>query len=554
MKRLMLLLVLLLGASAAWADETVTVDYASALGPATHKASGVRGILPQYPPPTNVLADLKISTTVTDAGPWSGIAWINSTMRPYGLTYYIEELGTGWNNGDMFHYPFPCDNNDCSSWAAYVTSKYQFDQSVGATDQVYAFWNEPDTNWLPPIEQFYQAWKSAYQTLHALNPNVKMTAPSPSEYGPSGHWVHQFLDYCKANGGIYPTYLNWHELAAFSYPSVNAAVAADVAEARAYMASIGAPDIPILIGEYAAQGSYHWAPGHAIQYAAVFERSPTVLGASRACYLGEINGDSTCFKGAWNGMFPADGSYQPRSLYWAYKAYGDITGTMVSVTPGSSVDGAAGMTTNQTVTVLGRDNIGAPETVTVQFTNLNSAPGFTGVSSVHVVANAIPNSGLNLMASMTKTIDADYPVSGQSVSIPVPNFGGLDAYQLILTPGPGGLPPPLTFTPSTLSAGTVGIQYIKSITVSNGIPPYSCSGTSAPPGLVWSRSPSNTCVLSGTPTTAGSFGTTLTATDSRSPTYTSTFPLYSLTIAPAIQRDSLNAMDASSERDRRRFW
>jgi hypothetical protein len=72
--------------------------------------------------------------------------------------------------------------------------------------------------------------------------------------------------------------------------------------------------------------------------------------------------------------------------------------------------------------------------------------------------------------------------------------------------------PPITLSPTTLPGGTVGVAYSQSITASGGVgPPYTGSiiaGT-LPAGLTFTGG-----LLSGTPTTAGSFSFTVTATDS----------------------------------------
>jgi len=115
-----------------------------------------------------------------------------------------------------------------------------------------------------------------------------------------------------------------------------------------------------------------------------------------------------------------------------------MSGNVVSVTPGSDADGTASITNGQAVLVLGRDSAGGYENVTVQFQNLQAAPGFSGVAQVNVVANYFPNSGTNPLAAMTQPINTTYSVSNNAVSGTLPNFAGYDAYQVILTPASGG--------------------------------------------------------------------------------------------------------------------
>ena len=91
-------------------------------------------------------------------------------------------------------------------------------------------------------------------------------------------------------------------------------------------------------------------------------------------------------------------------------------------------------------------------------------------------------------------------------------------------------PAPLAITPGNLANGTVGVPYSSTIGVTGGTGPYSCSFTSGtlPAGLSLGAN----CVVSGTPTIAGTANLTVKATDSSSPTLTASGNV-SVTISPA---------------------
>jgi hypothetical protein len=74
----------------------------------------------------------------------------------------------------------------------------------------------------------------------------------------------------------------------------------------------------------------------------------------------------------------------------------------------------------------------------------------------------------------------------------------------------------ITVNPTTVPNGTVGTSYSQTITASGGTSPYTYSTTPStlPPGLALSSAG----LLSGTPTTAGTYNFTITATDSASHT------------------------------------
>jgi len=89
-----------------------------------------------------------------------------------------------------------------------------------------------------------------------------------------------------------------------------------------------------------------------------------------------------------------------------------------------------------------------------------------------------------------------------------------------------------TFTTTSVANGTVGVAYSAPVNIANGAAPYTLSIASGalPPGLSLSAQSLNSFVLSGSPTTAGSFNFTVKVTDSTAGTATQQF---SVTIAAA---------------------
>ncbi|MCE3543408.1 Ig domain-containing protein, partial [Escherichia coli] len=91
--------------------------------------------------------------------------------------------------------------------------------------------------------------------------------------------------------------------------------------------------------------------------------------------------------------------------------------------------------------------------------------------------------------------------------------------------------PTIALTPTTIPAGTAGVAYSETLTASGGTPAYTYAVTAGalPAGLTLSTSGT----LSGTPTAAGTFNVTITATDSSTGTgapYTGS-RAYTLTVA-----------------------
>ncbi len=96
-------------------------------------------------------------------------------------------------------------------------------------------------------------------------------------------------------------------------------------------------------------------------------------------------------------------------------------------------------------------------------------------------------------------------------------------------------PAPLAITTTTLPGGTAGTPYSANISSSGGTPPvsFSLSAGTLPPGLAPASSGAQSATLSGTPTTAGTFTFTITATDSFIPAATAS-QSYTVIIAPAV--------------------
>lgn len=92
--------------------------------------------------------------------------------------------------------------------------------------------------------------------------------------------------------------------------------------------------------------------------------------------------------------------------------------------------------------------------------------------------------------------------------------------------------PPITVDPATLPSGIVGTPYSQTITATGGAAPYTFAVTagSLPPGAPAFALDPTTGLLSGTPTTPGTWIFTITATDANG---CSGFRVYAITINPA---------------------
>lgn len=187
----------------------------------------------------------------------------------------------------------------------------------------------------------------------------------------------------------------------------------------------------------------------------------------------------------------------------------------------------------------------AAPTIVVTPTTLPNATAGSGYSedvtatggvvpySFSVTAGALPN-GLSLSSSgaLSGTPAASGNFSFTITASDAHSQTGSRSYTLAVGA------PTVTVSPASLPAGTGGTAYSQTLTASGGNAPYSFALTAGalPPGLTLSSGG----VLSGTPTVAGTFNFTVTASDSTSGTpgtgsvaYTLAINAPTITLAPA---------------------
>jgi Putative Ig domain/Galactose oxidase, central domain len=203
--------------------------------------------------------------------------------------------------------------------------------------------------------------------------------------------------------------------------------------------------------------------------------------------------------------------------------------------PKSAASGTLTLTVSQAVPPL----VLAPQSLPTDFTNTTSyapslaASGGTPPYTFAATSGALPT-GITLGTSGT--------FSGSSTSVGSFTFGvtvtdssapAETATQTFTI----RVAAPLAITTSTLPGGTAGVAYSANIFSAGGVLPvgFTVTAGNLPPGLTLApaAAPPATATLGGSPTSAGTFIFTITATDSSVPAATAS-AAYSITIAPAV--------------------
>jgi hypothetical protein len=169
---------------------------------------------------------------------------------------------------------------------------------------------------------FYDTWKKAVRHIRK-NPEwagVKIIGPSISGYNA---FVLRFLEAANADG-VLPDVVSWHELDDGSKLDLDG----NVSEVRAYMHARGIPDRQISINEY-LDNAERTSPGISIAFFERLEKAG-VSTAIKSCWTPEDCGTYYFQGGNYNGLYGrSDSTFHPRSIWWAYRWYADMSGTLL---------------------------------------------------------------------------------------------------------------------------------------------------------------------------------------------------------------------------------
>ncbi|MEU5598370.1 RICIN domain-containing protein [Streptomyces sp. NPDC020298] len=399
------------------AATTLVVNADQTLRPVTHVATGsLYGLADSTTPADSLVTPLSPNTFVQMAPGGSQLP--NGEPKPAGDALVVAAKAARAGAKVVVRMPdwypnFPYKWVSWSDWLAAVDKQVASVQSSGATDiAAYELWNEPDWTWdTTNAGAFDAGWARTYKEVRAKDTKTPVQGPSYSAWNQS--WMSTFLTDAKASGTV-PDIIAWHELQG------SKDIAAHVSAYRALESSLGISPRPIAIEEYGTP-SEMGNSGALISYAAKFERAG-------------VHDAELAF---WNhygtlGDTLVDTGGSPNGSYWTYKWYGDMSGNMLVTTPPAQtgIDGLASRNSsgNQISVIAG----GCTGSCAVTVNGLSSLSAFG--STVHVKLEYTPNTGRTTTSPGPITIsDADYTVSGGSITVPVA-MNASDGYHLVITP------------------------------------------------------------------------------------------------------------------------
>ncbi len=230
-----------------------------------------------------------------------------------------------------------------------------------------------------------------------------------------------------------------------------------------------------------------------------------------------------------SGALPAGVTVNPAT--GALSGTPTLSGTFVfTLTATDSTVGTAGQASqNYSLSIASPTLAIAPGTLPsglggVAYSQTLSASGGTAPYSYAISAGTLPAS---LTLSTGGVLSGTPAMAGSfSFSVNVTDANGFSATQAYTVTVAS---PTIAITPSTLPAGMVGTAFSQSLNANGGTAPYgfAIGAGTLPPGLSFNAAG----VMSGTPTTAGSFPITVTVTDANGFTGSQG---YTLAVAPSV--------------------
>jgi hypothetical protein len=419
------------------ADTSVTVDFATAGGAPTYRASGmIYGMTPDGSlPQDHFFKDIKWhfmragGAQLNSGGYATSLAdyqtrW-NSTLAQYkrtaalGGTFVILPHDL-WGADGTTSQAFPGDNGDWTLFDNFVNQLFSDVKANNMTVE-WDLWNEPDGSgfWARSQSQYLQMWSRFYAAVRANFPGQLIVGPSMAGQPTSSNsWWTTYLNYVKANN-VAPDIYSWHDEPADPVPGVSSA--------NSTLAAAGLTNTrPYQINEYGALSQQN--PGGGAWFIGRLERAGAD-GLRGNWAMGTALHDDEANLLTKN----SSGQYLPLGEWFMYRYYGSQTGNIVNYIPGASTDGLAtkdNTAKNAKVLIGSNGNTG---NVTVNLTGLNTTSVVEN-GQVRAVVQRVPYNNGAAVTGPTTISDTTLAVSNNAASVTVPYTNAKDGYTVTLLP------------------------------------------------------------------------------------------------------------------------
>ncbi|AUG81787.1 beta-xylosidase [Kitasatospora sp. MMS16-BH015] len=416
------------------ADTSVSVDFSTAGGAPTYRASGtIYGMTPDGSlPQDHFYRDIKWhaeragGAQLNSGGYATSLAdyqtrW-NSTLAQYRRTValggtFILLPHDLWGADGTTNQAFPGDNGDWTTFDAFVNQLFSDVRANNMTVQ-WDLWNEPNGQnfWGRPESQYLHMWSRFYAAVRADFPGQLIVGPSYSTTPQNNTWWQAFLPYVKTNNAV-PDIWSWH------------------AEAGDPVAAAGAMD-----GLLASYGLTNQRPYQINEYATRAQQTP----GGGAWYISRLErAGADGLRGNWgSGLALHDyeanlltknstGQYLPRGEWFTYRYYGAQTGNVVNLAPGANTDGFATKdnTARNAKILLGSN--GNTGNITVNLGHLDTTSVVEN-GQVRAVVQRLSNA--NGVAGPTTVSDSNLTVDNNAASVTLPWSTATDGYTITLLP------------------------------------------------------------------------------------------------------------------------
>ncbi|MFE8950513.1 RICIN domain-containing protein [Streptomyces sp. NPDC007856] len=419
------------------ADTSVSVDFATAGGAPTYRASGmIYGMTPDGSLPQNHFFEdikwhfMRAGGAQLNHGGYATSLADYQTRWHATLAQYKRTVALGgtfvllphdlWGADSTTTQGWPGDNGNWTQFDNFVT---QLISDVKANNMTveWDLWNEPDNPpfWGASQSQYLQMWSRFYARVRAAFPGQLIVGPSIAHQPTSSNsWWTTYLNYVKANN-VAPDIYSWH--------SEPADPVSGASSANSTLAAAGLTNTrPYQINEYGALSQQNPAGGG--WYIGRLERAG-VDGLRGNWASGTALHDDLANLLTKNSL----GQYLPLGEWFMYRYYGSQSGNIVKLTPGTNTDGLAtkdNAAGNAKVLLGSNGNTG---NVTVNLTGLNTTSVVEN-GKVRAVVQRIPYNSGAAVTGPTTISDSTLTVSDNAASVSIPWSNAKDGYTVTLLP------------------------------------------------------------------------------------------------------------------------